>query len=187
MSTLGQTPSQTVGPYFGMRLAGHGQHVVAGPGTPGEHIHLEGCVFDGDGNFIEDALLELWQADPDGRYVTAATVASGVRGFTGFGRAETAFDTGLYRFDTVRPGRVPARGGGLQAPHLNLIVQARGALNPVFTRVYFADEYQANAEDPILRSIAAPRRATMLASRSGDTFRFDVRFQGADETVFLEF
>lgn len=191
---LGQTPSQTVGPYFGMRLGGQGQNVLVTPDTPGERIRIEGRVLDGDRAHIEDALIELWQPNTAGRYRHPDDARDEIGlgdGFTGFGRATSDFQTGRYWFETVRPGRVPAPAGGSQAPHVSLIIQARGMLLPSFTRVYFADETEANAEDPVLQTVPADRRSTLIADRVGGadpaTYRFDIVFQGDDETVFLDF
>lgn len=195
MTRLGETPSQTVGPYFGMKLGGEGQDVMADAATPGHHVRIEGWVLDGDDQKIEDALIEVWQADGSGRYrhpedywPDDLTTDS----FTGFGRAQTDFKTGMYRIETVKPGSVVVAGGAAQAPHLNLIVQARGMLNPSFTRLYFADEAEANADDPVLAQVPEERRSTLIAivaetSAQGPTYRFDIRFGGDDETAFLAF
>jgi protocatechuate 3,4-dioxygenase alpha subunit len=190
---LGQTPSQTVGPYFTLRLYHEGENVLVGPGGDGEHIVIEGRVLDGDGNIIEDALLETWQANPAGRYRHADDTRNLplTEGFTGFGRAISDFNTGEYRFETVKPGLVPDVEGAFQAPHISLIVQGRGMLNPVFTRIYFSDEEEANRDDLVLRAVPAERRRTLVADLSGQgppkVYRFDVRFQGDDETVFFDF
>ncbi len=189
---LGQTPSQTAGPYFSMALGREGDNVLAGPGTLGQRIRLQGRVLDGDRRHIEDALIELWQANAAGRYRHPLDDRADVPldpAFTGYGRALSAFETGEYWFETVKPGPVPAPDGRLQAPHLNLVVQARGMLNPSFTRVYFADEPDANALDPVLELVPADRRHTLIAERTDGelpTYTFDIRFQGDDETVFLD-
>jgi protocatechuate 3,4-dioxygenase alpha subunit len=190
---LGQTPSQTVGPYFTLRLYHEGENVLVGPHADGEQIVIEGRVLDGDGNIIEDALLETWQANPAGRYRHADDTRDLplTEGFTGFGRAVSDFNTGEYRFETVKPGLVPDVEGAFQAPHISLIVQGRGMLNPVFTRIYFSDEEKANRDDLVLRAVPAERRRTLVADLSGQgppkVYRFDVRFQGEDETVFFDF
>jgi protocatechuate 3,4-dioxygenase, alpha subunit len=178
----GQTPSQTVGPYFAMRLSGPGENVLVAEGTPGR-IVVRGTVLDGDRRPIEDALLELWQAGPDGRYRHPDDTGIAADGeFSGFGRCPSAFETGEYVFTTVKPGPVDG-----QAPHLALVVQARGMLAPSFTRVYFADEGQANVTDPVLAAVPEPRRSTLIAELVGDgEYRFDIRFQGGDETVFFD-
>jgi protocatechuate 3,4-dioxygenase alpha subunit len=194
-AALGQTPSQTVGPYFAMRLGGEDQHVLAGPATPGRHVRIEGRVLDGDGAFIEDALVEVWQADAEGRYLHPDDRWDDPPAddrFTGFGRARTDFATGDYVIETILPGSVPGPDGRPQAPHLNLIVQARGMLMPSFTRCYFEDAADANAVDPILALVPEERRATLMASlEDADAdparYRFDIRFGGDAETVFFDF
>ena len=191
----GQTPSQTVGPYFTMRLSGEGGNVLTSPDTVGQRIRIEGRVLDGDRRHIEDALVELWQADSNGRYHHVADDRDDVPmdpAFTGFGRCASDFHTGSYSFLTIKPGPVPHPHGGVQAPHLNLTIQARGMLNPTYTRVYFGDEDVANASDPVLQSVPESRRPTLIARRvEGDdssvpTYCFDIRYQGDDETVFFD-
>ena len=190
-----QTPSQTVGPYFTMRLSGEGANVLTTPDTVGERIRVEGRVFDGDRRHIEDALVELWQANSAGRYHHPADDRSDVPldpAFTGFGRCASDFQTGAYSFLTIKPGPVPHPSGSMQAPHLSLTIQARGMLDPTFTRVYFADEETANAADPVLQSVPDWRRTTLIAECVDDhdssvpTYRFDIRYQGDDETVFFD-
>ncbi|MEY2446099.1 MAG: protocatechuate 3,4-dioxygenase, alpha subunit [Ilumatobacteraceae bacterium] len=190
-----QTPSQTVGPYFTMRLSGEGQNVLTSPETVGERIRIEGRVLDGDRRHIEDAMIELWQADSAGRYHHPADDRDDVPmdpAFTGFGRCASDFQTGAFSFLTIKPGPVPHPNGGLQAPHLSLTIQARGMLNPTFTRVYFADEEAANAADPVLQSVPPARRSTLIAHRvdtsdsSVPTYCFDIRYQGDDETAFFD-
>jgi protocatechuate 3,4-dioxygenase, alpha subunit len=192
-SKYGPTPSQTVGPYFTMRITGEGENVLTAPETVGERIRIEGFVYDGDGNHIEDALLELWQANAAGRYDHPADDRDDVpldSAFTGFGRCASDFKTGAYSFLTIKPGPVPHPSGVLQAPHVSLIVQARGMLDPTYTRVYFADEEEANAVDPVLTSVPEERRGTLIAPRVDDgaiaVYRFDIRYQGDDETVFFD-
>lgn len=190
-----QTPSQTVGPYFTMRLSGEGENVLTTPEALGERIRIEGRVLDGDRQHIEDALIELWQADSAGRYHHPAddrTDAPLDPAFGGFGRCASDFQTGDYFFLTVKPGPVPHPDGGMQAPHISLTIQARGMLDPTFTRIYFDDETAANAEDPVLQSVPEARRPTLIAARveNGDssvpTYRFDIRYQCDDETVFFD-
>ncbi len=194
-NAYGQTPSQTVGPYFTMRLSGEGENVLTTPETVGRRIRIEGRVLDGDRRHIEDALIELWQADSAGRYNHPADDRTDVPGdpaFIGFGRCASDFQTGAYSFLTIKPGPVPHPEGGMQAPHLSLTIQARGMLDPTFTRVYFADEEAANATDPVLRSVPASRRSTLIAAlvdrdeSSVPTYRFDIRYQGDDETAFFD-
>lgn len=195
----GQTPSQTVGPYFAIGLTqsifGRRQlagNVLAAPDTPGEHIRLEGRVFDGAGDPVEDAMLEIWQADAAGRYAHPLDDARGERmdkNFRGFGRAGTN-PHGEFSFETVKPGAVPGPGNSWQAPHLSLIVFSRGLLTHAFTRIYFSDEAEANENDPILNLVEPGRRGTLIARRDGDGapahYRFDIHLQGDNETVFLE-
>lgn len=193
MGARGQTPSQTVGPYFSMILAHDDDgEVMASSTTPGERLRVVGRLLDGERAPIEDGLVEVWQANAAGRYRHPLDTRDEVAldgGFTGFGRSRTRFETGAFRFETIRPGAVPGPDGGWQAPHLNVIVQARGMLNPSFTRLYFPDE-DANATDPVLAAVPARRRASMVAVQEEScdvpTFRFDIRFQGDDETVFLD-
>lgn len=195
MTALRQTPSQTVGPYFTMRLSAEGENVLTSPETAGERIRIVGRVLDGSRQHIEDALIELWQADSNGRYHHPADDRADVPAdpaFTGFGRCASDFKTGAYSFATVKPGPVPHPGGGMQAPHISLTIQARGMLNPTYTRIYFDDEAAANEADPVLLSVPASRRSTLIASRVGDadssvpTYEFDIRYQGDDETVFFD-
>jgi protocatechuate 3,4-dioxygenase alpha subunit len=184
------TPSQTVGPYFRIGLTWkHAKPRIAGPEAKGERVHLTCRVFDGDGAPINDSLLEIWQADADGKYnhpddpqQKAADAEC-----PGFGRMGTNED-GQCEFETVKPGRVPGAGSVLQAPHLNLAVYARGMLKQFFTRIYFAGD-PANQEDPVLSSVPGDRRQTLLAqpdpARAGG-WRFDVHMQGEQETVFFD-
>ena len=192
---LGQTPSQTAGPYFTMRLSGEGENVLTSPESVGQRIRIEGRVLDGDRNHIEDALIELWQADSSGRYHHPADDRTDVPldpAFSGFGRCASDFKTGAYSFLTIKPGPVPHPDGGLQAPHVSLTIQARGMLDPTFTRVYFDDEPDANQADPVLQSVPVHRRSTLIAEHTeGDdtsvpTYRFDILYQGDDETVFFD-
>jgi protocatechuate 3,4-dioxygenase alpha subunit len=186
---LGQTPSQTVGPYYTLRLFREGENILA-PSGHIDRIVIQGTVLDGDRRPIEDALLEIWQANSVGRYHHPDDTRDLALddGFSGFGRAITDFETGEYRFETVKPGRVPDAEGAFQAPHISLIVQGRGMLNPVFTRIYFSDEDEANRDDLILRGVPAGRRETLIAQLvDNNVYRFDVLFQGDDETVFFDF
>lgn len=184
------TPSQTVGPFFSMALARPGENVLVPPDAEGR-IRLEGTVYDGDGRHVEDALVEIWQADSKGHYrhTDDSPVADGE--FTGFGRASTDFESGRYWFHTLKPGPVPDPEGELQAPHISVVIQARGMLNPLFTRAYFADEAEANQRDLVLGMVPAERRQTLLAApvegADFSCYRFDIRLRGDDETVFFHF
>lgn len=197
MSTkLPQTPSQTVGPYFAYGLSGdqygYGfaavvQGDVAVPDTEGEHIRIEGRVLDGEGKAVNDALIEIWQADAQGRYAHPSDPRPSNAAFRGFGRFGTGTDPhNRFVFRTIKPGRVDA----VQAPHIAVIVTMRGMLNHVFTRLYFADEASANARDPVLQSVPPERRHTLIAAREttpeGVLYRFDIRMQGDAETVFFD-
>lgn len=186
MTIFGTTPSQTVGPYFaiGMPFDG-GRHVVA-DGTAGQ-IRISGSVFDGEGVPIPDHLIETWQADPEGRFADMHGYgeSSQLAGFRGFGRCGYEDGDGTYELVTVKPGRVPGPGGTLQAPHLDVSVFSRGLLHRCVTRIYFADEPEANAEDPVLRSVPPERRGTLLAEPVEGGYRFDIRLQGEHETVFF--
>lgn len=196
MPPLGITPSQTVGPYFTIVLGQEGQSIVAGPGVPGTRIRVEGHVFDGDRSPIDDALIDVWQANAAGRYRHPVDTRDELPlddGFTGSGAAATAFQTGLWTFDTIKPGAVPDPNGGMQAPHLNVVVQARGMLMPSFTRVYFSDDVEQHAGDLILSMVPPARRHTLIATLTtpgdeGDApvYLFDIKFQGDDETVFFD-
>ncbi len=181
----GPTPSQTVGPFFHFALPYDAGPRLAGADRTGA-ITLSGRVLDGDGTPIPDAMVEIWQADEQGGLESVGVhgeVASG--GFRNFGRCATDVDGG-YAFRTVKPGVVPTVDGTQQAPHVAMSVFARGLLQRVITRVYFDDEPTANAADPLLAAVAADRRSTLIATSVDGGYRFDVRFQGVDETVFLD-
>jgi protocatechuate 3,4-dioxygenase, alpha subunit len=191
--TDGITPSQTVGPFFAYCLTPKDYDVreifspdVAGPGVQGTRIRIEGRVFDGAGEGVGDAMLEIWQADAEGRHAHPADAgARGNAGFTGFGRTPTEPDGG-FAFTTVKPGPVPGPGGTAQAPHVSLTVFSRGVLTHLHTRIYFDDE-PGNAGDPVLALVPTDRRATLVArSTAPGVYRFDVRLQGDGETVFFD-
>jgi len=191
-----RTPSQTVGPYLHLGLAPADYNfrplfapVLAAPGLAGTHIHIEGRISDGDGNGLPDALIEIWQADAQGRYAHPADGrALSSNSFRGFGRAPTD-PAGEFFFATVKPGSVPGPHGRPQAPHINVGIFARGMLKRLFTRIYFAGD-PANAADPILALVPPERRGTLMANpdpKSPNVWRFDIRVQGgADETVFFD-
>ncbi|HEY2792941.1 MAG TPA: protocatechuate 3,4-dioxygenase subunit alpha [Micromonosporaceae bacterium] len=174
------TPSQTVGPFLAIVLPWPDGPDVVPPGTPGR-IEISGYVRDGAGDPVPDAMVETWQAGPDGRFDHPDDVRGAVAGFRGFGRASTDAD-GRYAIFTLIPGALPTRDGALEAPHIDVSVFARGLLDRVVTRIYF----DADADDPVLASVPAERRGTLIATRAGDGFRFDINLQGPAETVFFE-
>ena len=203
-ASAGISPSQTVGPFFlGCLLRDDARrNVLAGPETAGERIRIEGRVLDGDGEGVPDAMVEIWQANAAGRYRHPADQRDGVPldpDFTGFGRSGTE-DGGAFWFETVKPVAVPFDGQqsgqaqqAQQAPHICVQVFARGLLNHLTTRLYFAGE-PANVDDPVLLCVPEERRATLLAqpvpSPSGapntpTLYRFDIVLQGPGETVFF--
>ena len=213
---LRETASQTAGPYVHIGLAPRAVgldtfernfgNVLTTAGTQGERIRIEGRVFDGIGTVLKDVLIESWQANAAGRYAHPADRQAGKAldpHFRGWGRACTDFETGVYRFDTIKPGVVagrippPASGGApaaspcFMAPHINLWIVARGINLGLNTRLYFSDEAAANANDAVLKLIEwEARRQTLVASREeaagGVLYRFDIRLQGEAETVFFD-
>ena len=200
---LHETPSQTGGPYVHIGLLPQQANIevfennfnnqLVKENTLGERIRLEGQVFDGLGLPLRDVLIEIWQADANGVYPSAADIQGKVvdPDFLGWGRTGADFETGFWSFNTIKPGAVPGRKGTTQAPHIALIIFARGINIGLNTRVYFEDEAEANAQDPVLKGIEwVPRRQTLIAKREerdGEVvYRFDIRIQGEDETVFLD-
>jgi len=196
---LKETPSQTAGPYVHIGLApgAAGFDIyreelgwdIAGPNAAGERIRVEGLVIDGTGAPVKDVLLEAWQANAKGVYAHPESAGEVEQGFRGWGRVITDFATGEWGFDTVKPGATLGRNGQLQAPHINLWIVARGINVGLNTRLYFEDE--DNSSDPVLNSIEwEHRRATLVAKRTetktGNTYRFDIRLQGDGETVFFD-
>ncbi|PPK96017.1 protocatechuate 3,4-dioxygenase alpha subunit [Kineococcus xinjiangensis] len=182
---LALTPSQTVGPYLAIGLTWADGPEIATAGLPGAFL-LRGTLRDGAGDPVPDGMLEIWQADPDGRFdhpddPRGAVV---VPGFRGYGRCLTDTE-GRFWFRTVKPGQVPDGDGGAQAPHLDVTVMARGLLDRLVTRIYFADEEPANAEDPVLRSLPEEVRGTLLARPAEGGYVFDVVLQGEGETAFF--
>lgn len=156
-------------------------------GTKGERITIEGQIIDGSGAALRDAVVEIWQADAEGRYNSPVDRRGADTSFTGWGRQPTDNETGIYRFETIKPGRVPWPDGRMQAPHILVWIVARGINIGLHTRIYFADEEAANAEDPVLGRINQRHRIpTLIAPREGGTYTFTVNLQGDDETVFFD-
>ena len=195
---LKESASQTAGPYVHIGLAPGAagfdiyRHelggTIAGPDVPGERIRVEGLVYDGTGAPGKDILLESWQADANGIYPHPEAPRHGevAPGFRGWGRIITDFDSGLWSFETIKPGPVPGRNKRMMAPHISLWLVSRGINIGLNTRMYFEDE--DNAADPVLNLIEQEnRRRTLLASRTAPgIYRFDIRLQGDGETVFLD-
>lgn len=197
---LPETPSQTAGPYvhIGLALAAAGNparpqeiwNQLAKADAPGEHITLIGQVFDGNGHLVRDSFIELWQANAAGQYETAFNLE---KPFNSFGRTATTFDgDSSWSAETVKPGVVCNAAGVPMAPHVNLMLFARGINIHLHTRLYFEDEAEANAQDPVLNLIEQPeRRQTLIARRcevaGKAAYRFDIRLQGEGETVFFDF
>jgi protocatechuate 3,4-dioxygenase alpha subunit len=183
--TRGTTPSQTIGPFFAIGLPWpDGPDVI--PEAVWGTIRITGRVLDGAGEPVPDALVETWQASPGGRFDHPDDPRGAIGGFRGFGRCATD-EEGRWHVVTLKPGPVPGLEGTTQAPHIDVSVFARGLLNRVVTRIYFEDEEEDNARDPLLASLADdPRRATLFATLAGlDEYRFDIVLQGDHETVFF--
>ncbi len=198
------TPSQTVGPFFAYGLTPKGrcdwdpngsyswkntvESNLVTPDASGTRIRIEGIVYDGDNLPINDCMIEIWQADSQGRYASPRAGAASNTQFKGFGRSATD-KAGVFAFDTIKPGQVAGPGGKPQAPHIVVCIYSRGMIRQVYTRLYFADE-AANAADPILSMVPADRRKTLIAHKQSGTdpalYRFDIRVQGGDETVFFD-
>ena len=199
-----ETASQTAGPYVHIGLAPQQAgfeifensfgSVLTDAQTQGDRIRIEGRVFDGIGTVLKDVLIEIWQANAQGKYAHSADAQAGKAldpHFRGWGRACTDFDSGVYSFDTIKPGTVTGRNGRFMAPHINVWIAARGINVGLNTRIYFSDEAQANARDAVLNLIEwEARRATLVAQRETRdgrvVYRFDIRLQGEGETVFFD-
>ena len=194
---LKQTPSQTVGPFFayGLTPEQYGYGFLTSLASPNmvdveskaDGIRVEGRVFDGAGKPVPDAIVEIWQADKQGRYAHPADNRGSNSNFKGFGRCGTGTNPdNRFFFRTVKPGSID----GKQAPHLNVIVFMRGMLLHTFTRIYFSDEAKLNVADPVLRSVPSDRRKTLIAARQTGpgtpVYIFDIRMQGEKETVFFD-
>ena len=198
---LKESASQTAGPYVHIGLAPGVAgfdiyrrelgHDITGPNPRGEWIRIEGRVIDGMGAPIKDVLLEVWQANADGHYPHPEDGGAVEDGFRGWGRVISDFTTGEWALDTVKPGQTRGRNVGMQAPHLNLWIVARGINVGLNTRMYFADEAAANAADPVRNLIEwEHRRTTLIAPRIDKAgvplYRFDIQLQGEKETVFFD-
>ena len=177
--SLQATTSQTVGPYLHIGLTWLIIEKLAAARVPGERVTIEGRILDGAGNPVNDAAVEIWQADSRGRY--------GTKSFRGFGRSATDAK-GMFRFQTIKPGRVPGPGGQLQAPHIGVTVFMRGQLKQLVSRIYFPGD-PANAKDPVLALVPKERRATLIATKvpgKSGALRWNVILQGRGETVFFD-
>ncbi|MBB4105279.1 protocatechuate 3,4-dioxygenase subunit alpha [Allorhizobium borbori] len=198
---LKESASQTAGPYVHIGCTPNfvGIHGVfdkdLGSGalyneqTRGTRITIRGTVYDGGGNPLKDALVEIWQADDAGFYNSPSeTHGAADPNFLGWGRSPGDMDTGEFVFETIKPGRVPFKDGRWMAPHVTFWIVARGINIGLHTRMYFPEEEQANAEDPVLARVEhKPRIPTLIAKKEGDnTYRFDIRLQGEGETVFFD-
>jgi protocatechuate 3,4-dioxygenase alpha subunit len=180
------TPSQTIGPFYWGTIVNAYRADLAPPGVAGERLSLTLVLHDAQGAVVPDGLFEIWQANSHGRYNHPEDRRNLPldSGFEGYGRAST-FTDGSSIFSTVKPGRVPWPAGGMQAPHINVSVFARGLLNRVATRLYF-DGDPANAEDPVLKLVDPARRKTLLAKKAGNTWRLPIHLGGPNETVFFD-
>ncbi len=203
LNRLKESPSQTAGPYVHIgtnpnwvEIAGVWRGdlglVLVGPETKGERILVTGRIFDGAGQPLTDALVEIWQADAAGLHSSPEEPRGKADpNFTGWGRQPTDANTGEFRFETVKPGRVPFPDGRPMAPHITLWIAARGINVGLQTRLYFGDEEAANAADPVLARIENKARVRTLiaprAARDGlPCYTLDVHLQGPDETVFFD-
>jgi protocatechuate 3,4-dioxygenase alpha subunit len=186
--SLRASTSQTIGPYLRIGLEWMQVEDMAPKGVAGERVAIRGRVLDGDGKPVNDAAVEIWQANSHGRYAHPDDKQDKPleRDFRGYGRSLTD-DNGAFRFSTIKPGRVPGPGGKLQAPHLSVTIFMRGLLKHLQTRIYFPDE-PANAADPILALVPVERRSTLIARRTADgTLEWNAVLQGKNETVFFDF
>jgi protocatechuate 3,4-dioxygenase alpha subunit len=186
--SLRASTSQTIGPFLRIGLEWMQIEDLAPKGVAGERVSIRGRVIDGDGKPVNDAAVEIWQANSHGRYAHPEDKQDKPleKNFRGYGRS-LSDDNGAFRFTTIKPGRVPGPGGKLQAPHLTVTIFMRGLLKHLQTRIYFPDEH-ANAEDPVLGLIPAERRSTLIARRGADgILEWNAVLQGKSETVFFDF
>ncbi|TCR87686.1 protocatechuate 3,4-dioxygenase subunit alpha [Rhizobium sp. BK376] len=196
---LKETPSQTAGPYVHIGLTPNFCNIsgvydsdlgttMVNDKTLGERITVTGRVLDGAGSLVRDAVIEIWQADRSGLYNSPSEMrGTADPNFTGWGRCPTRAEDGVYSFETVKPGIVPYKDGRRMAPHITFWIVARGINIGLHTRMYFPEETEANAADPLLARIEHRERvATMIATKDGATYTFDIHLQGEKETVFLD-
>ena len=199
LNRLKESASQTAGPYVHIGLTPNFAEIggvypddlgtsMVNDKTKGERVTIVGTILDGTGTPLRDALVEIWQADADGLYNSPSEMrGTADPNFTGWGRCPTDMTSGEFRFETIKPGRVPFNDGRLMAPHITFWIVARGINIGLQTRMYFADEEQANAEDPILGRIEHRVRVpTLIARKADDGYRFDIHLQGEKETVFFD-
>jgi protocatechuate 3,4-dioxygenase alpha subunit len=180
--------SQTVGPYLHIGLDWLNTRDIAGKRIQGERVAIAGRLIDGNGNGVNDGVIEIWQANAAGKYAHPEDTQQKPleKGWRGFGRIPTDAKGG-FRFTTIKPGRVPGPEAGLQAPHLVVSIFMRGMLKQLATRIYFPDETAANTEDPVLRLVPAARRATLIPKQKGKTLEWNIVLQGKGETVFFDY
>jgi protocatechuate 3,4-dioxygenase, alpha subunit len=185
--SLRTSTSQTIGPYLRIGLEWMVIEDLAPAAVAGERVRIEGRVLDGDGKPVNDAAVEIWQANSHGRYASPDDSGSAPLepAFRGYGRSLTD-DRGAFRFRTIKPGRVPGPAGKLQAPHLLVTIFMRGLLKQLVTRMYFPGD-SANADDPVLALVPPARRGTLVAGGSADVLQWNIVLQGKDETVFFDF
>lgn len=199
LNRLKESASQTAGPYVHIGLTPNFSDItgvypedlgitMVNDKTKGERIRIKVRVIDGADTPLKDALIEIWQADADGLYNSPSEMRGAADpSFAGWGRKATDMTSGECVFETIKPGRVPFRDGRPQAPHITFWIVARGINIGLHTRMYFADEAKANAEDPILQRLEHKNRVpTLLAARDGDAYVFDIRLQGEKETIFFD-
>ncbi len=199
LTTLKESPSQTAGPYVHIGLTPNfvGIHGVypndlgasmINEQTLGDRITVRGVVYDGGGAPVRDSVIEVWQADAAGLYQSPTeTRGAADPNFAGWGRFPADGATGEYVFETIKPGVTPFPDGRRQAPHISFWIVARGINLGLNTRMYFSDEPEANAADPILNRVDfPPRRETLIGRREGSTVTFDIYLQGPQETVFFD-
>ncbi|GAK69778.1 protocatechuate 3,4-dioxygenase subunit alpha [Agrobacterium rubi] len=196
-----ESASQTAGPYVhigctpnfvginGVFAQDLGSGALYSEGANGERITIRGTVYDGAGNALKDALIEIWQADAEGFYNSPSeTRGTADQNFSGWGRSPGNMDTGEFVFETIKPGKVPFKDGRWMAPHITFWIVARGINIGLHTRMYFPEEEEANATDPVLARVEhKPRLPTLIAKKEdGNTYRFDIRLQSEGETVFFD-